>query len=110
VVRVGFGNIASGLPRCSAAKAAPCIVAIDDVDALANRRVLPENEGRVDERGSALLELCNQLAGVRPMPEKVLFIATTSRPDLLDETMTRPGRFDWQLSLESEAAPSPDVS
>jgi cell division protease FtsH len=86
-----------------AAQAAPCIVGIDDVDAFATRRVLPENEGRVDERGSTLLELCNQLAGVKPMPEKVLFIATTSRPDLLDETITSPGRFDLQLSIRSDS-------
>jgi cell division protease FtsH len=81
-----------------AAHAAPCVVCIDDVDAFATRRVLPENEGRVDERGSTLLELCNQLAGVKPMPDKVLFIATTSRPDLLDEALTSPARFDLRLS------------
>jgi SpoVK/Ycf46/Vps4 family AAA+-type ATPase len=58
------------------------------------------------ERGSTLLELCNQLAGVKPMPKNVLFIATTSRPDLLDETITSPRRFDWQLSIPSDTPTS----
>jgi cell division protease FtsH len=109
-VFVGVGSARIRKLFEKAAKAAPCIVAIDDVDAFATRRVLPENEGRVDERGSTMLELCNQLAGIKPMPQNVLFIATTSRPDLLDEAMTRPGRFDWQLSLELKTPPSPDVS
>jgi cell division protease FtsH len=105
-VFVGVGSARIRKLFEKAAQAAPCIVAIDDVDSFATRRVLPDNDGRVDERGSTLLELCNQLAGVRPMPERVLFIATTSRPDLLDETITRPGRFDWQLSIESDTPTS----
>lgn len=105
-VFVGVGPARLRKLFAKAAQAAPCIVAIDDVDAFATRRVLPDNEGRVDERGSTLLELCNQLAGVKPMPKNVLFLATTSRPDLLDETMTNPGRFDWQLSLPSDTTTS----
>jgi cell division protease FtsH len=101
-VFVGVGSARIRKLFDKAAKAAPCIVAIDDVDSFATRRVLPDKEGRVDERASTLLELCNQLAGVRPMPKNVLFIATTSRPDLLDETITSPGRFELQLSLQSD--------
>lgn len=84
----------------AAAKAQPCVVAIDDVDAFATRRALPTNDGRIDERAGTMLELNNRLDGLAPLPNKVLFIATTSRPDLLDEAFVRPGRFDLAIRLE----------
>lgn len=77
----------------------PCIVAIDDVDAFATRRTTPDTKGLVDERAATLLELANRLDGLSPLPPKVLFIATTSRPELLDEALTRPGRFDLTITL-----------
>ena len=84
----------------AAAKAQPCLVAIDDVDAFATRRAPPANDGRVDERAGTMLELNNRLDGLSALPPKVLFIATTSRADLLDEAFVRPGRFDLEIRLE----------
>lgn len=75
----------------------PCLVAIDDVDAFATRRALPDQKGLVDERAATLLELNNRLEGLTPLPPKVLFLATTSRPELLDEAFLR--RFDLRLTL-----------
>lgn len=75
----------------------PCLVAIDDVDAFATRRALPDQKGLVDERAATLLELNNRLEGLTPLPPRVLFLATTSRPELLDEAFLR--RFDLRLTL-----------
>jgi cell division protease FtsH len=75
----------------------PCVVAIDDVDAFATRRVLPDEKGLVDERATTLLELNNRLEGLTPLPPRVLFLATTSRPELLDEAFLR--RFDLRVTL-----------
>jgi cell division protease FtsH len=101
-VYVGVGAARIRKLFAKAAETQPCIVAIDDVDAFATKRVLPENEGRVDERGSTMLELCNRLDGLAPVPPKVLFIATTSRPDLLDPAIVRPGRFDLAIRLQAD--------
>jgi cell division protease FtsH len=85
----------------TAGESAPCIVAIDDFDAFATKRQLPDNKGGVvDERTSTMLELANILDGLSALPPKTLFIATTSRADLLDEAITRPGRFDLRINLQ----------
>jgi cell division protease FtsH len=101
-VYVGVGAARVRKLFARAAETQPCIAAIDDVDAFATRRVLPENEGRVDERGSTMLELCNRLDGLAPMPPRVLFLATTNRPDLLDPALVRPGRFDLAIRLQPD--------
>ncbi len=88
----------------------PCIVAIDDVDAFATRRAIPDTKGLVDERAATLLELANRLDGLTPLPPKVLFIATTSRPDLIDEALTRPGRFDLTITLSATSESTIDES
>jgi cell division protease FtsH len=82
---------------------APCLAAIEDVDAFALRRPGPaetsaKEQGR-SEAEHALLELCHHLDGVRGLPPGVLFVATTNRPDRLDEAFTRPGRLDLHLAL-----------
>ncbi|MEW5741897.1 MAG: AAA family ATPase [Myxococcota bacterium] len=96
-VGVGAARIRTLFKR--AAETSPVIVAIDDVDAFATRRVLPQTPGTVDERAATLLELTNRLDGLSPFPARVLFIATTSRPEFLDEALTRPGRFELSLTL-----------
>jgi ATP-dependent Zn protease len=82
---------------------APCLAVIEDVDAFASRRgeleKTAEEEGRNLEQVQALIELCTHLDGVRSMPSRVLFIATTNRPDRLDEALVRPGRIDLHLRL-----------
>jgi len=75
------------------------VFVIDDVDAFGTLRVIADKEGRHDERGATLLELNNQLDGLTPLPKGLVFIATTSRLDLLDPSLTRPGRFDLRITL-----------
>ncbi|MBL8920589.1 MAG: AAA family ATPase [Myxococcaceae bacterium] len=86
----------------------PCIVAIDDVDAFATRRVLPDEKGLVDERATTLLELNNRLEGLTPMPPRVLFLATTSRPELLDEAFLR--RFELRVALHEDGTATSDAA
>lgn len=94
-VGVGAARVRKVFETATASQ--PCIVAIDDVDAFATPRALPDQKGLVDERAATLLELNNRLEGLTPMPPKVLFLATTSRPELLDEALAR--RFDLTLTL-----------
>ena len=94
-VGVGAARVRK-LFECATAEA-PCIAAIDDLDAFATRRTLPD--AKVDERATTMLELANRLDGLATFPPKVLFVATTSRPDLLDEAISRAGRFQLRIDL-----------
>ncbi len=82
------------------------VFVIDDVDAFGTLRVLADKEGRHDERAATLLELDNQLDGLVPLPKGLIFIATTSRVDLLDPSLTRPGRFDLRITLGGDGTAS----
>lgn len=91
-----------------AAAHAPCVLVIEDLDALAARRSLPgegtaAEEGQLTEQVQGLLELCAILDGVREFPAGVFFIATSNRPDRLDEASVRPGRIDLRLELPPPA-------
>ncbi|MDP1822552.1 MAG: AAA family ATPase [Archangium sp.] len=99
-VFVGVGSARMRTLFKRAAESAPCVVAIDDFDAFATRRMVADpNGGVVDERATTMLELAGQLDGLGAIPPKVLFLATTSRPDVLDEAIIRPGRFDLKIAL-----------
>ena len=78
-----------------------CVLAIDDLDAFATKRVIPDAKGVVDERGATMLELANRLDGLTPFPPKVLFLATTSRLEIIDEAIVRPGRFELKITLQA---------
>jgi cell division protease FtsH len=101
-VEVFVGNGAARVRKLFkvAAEKQPCVVAIDDFDAFATRRVIPDTKGLVDERGATMLEFAGALDGLRQLPPRVLVIATTSRADVLDEAVVRPGRFDLRLELQ----------
>lgn len=93
-----------------AQKSAPCVLLIEDLDALAARRSIPgegkaAEEGQLTEQVQGLLELCSILDGVREFPAGVLFVATTNRPDRLDEAVTRPGRMDLRIELAGRNQP-----
>lgn len=86
---------------------APCVVLIEDLDAMAARRSLPgaggaAQEGQLTEQVQGMLELCSILDGVREFPKGVFFVATSNRPDRLDEALVRPGRIDLRLELPGE--------
>ena len=77
---------------------APCIVFIDEIDALARKRS-GYAIGRSDERDSTLNKLLIELDGFEPN-DNVLIFGATNRLDILDEALMRPGRFDRKIRFE----------
>ena len=78
-----------------ARQAAPCIVFLDEIDALAPRRG-GEGENHVSER--LVSQLLTELDGIEEL-RGVVTLATTNRPDILDPALLRPGRFDTQIEV-----------
>jgi cell division protease FtsH len=80
-----------------AKKSAPCIVFIDEIDAIGGRRSGGAN-GSHEEREQTLNALLVEMDGFSSS-ETVIVIAATNRPDILDPALLRPGRFDRQLTV-----------
>jgi cell division protease FtsH len=80
-----------------AKKNAPCIVFIDEIDAIGSRRSSGAN-GSHEEREQTLNALLVEMDGFSSS-ETVIVIAATNRPDILDPALLRPGRFDRQLTV-----------
>ena len=78
-----------------AKKNSPCIVFIDEIDAVARRRGTGMGGGH-DEREQTLNQLLVEMDGFGAN-EGVIMIAATNRPDILDPALMRPGRFDRQI-------------
>ncbi len=85
-----------------AKKTAPCIIFIDEIDAVGRRRGAGLGGGH-DEREQTLNQLLVEMDGFEGT-EGVIVIAATNRPDVLDPALLRPGRFDRQVVV-----PLPDV-
>ncbi len=81
---------------------APCIVFIDEIDAVGRRRGAGFSGGH-DEREQTLNQLLVEMDGFESS-EGIIVIAATNRPDILDPALLRPGRFDRQIYV-----PLPDV-
>ena len=81
---------------------APCIVFIDEIDAIGQKRNSGQYGGN-DEREQTLNQLLVEMDGFESN-EGVILIAATNRPDVLDPALLRPGRFDRQVVV-----PTPDV-
>ncbi len=81
-----------------AKKAAPAIVFIDEIDAVGRHRGVGIG-GAHDEREQTLNQILVELDGFEPH-EKVIVIAATNRPDVLDPALLRPGRFDRRVILD----------
>ena len=86
-----------------AKKNAPCIVFIDEIDAVGRHRGAGLGGGN-DEREQTLNQLLVELDGFEAN-EGVILIAATNRPDVLDPALLRPGRFDRQVTV-----PNPDIA
>ncbi len=80
-----------------AKKNAPCIVFIDEIDAVGSRRSSGSTDGQ-DERGQTLNALLVEMDGFSPT-DNIIVLAATNRPDILDPALRRPGRFDRQITL-----------
>ena len=83
---------------------APCIVFIDEIDAIGGTRSSVGALGRNDEREQTLNQLLAEMDGFEPNAG-VVIMAATNRPEILDPALLRPGRFDRQIqvSLPTEA-------
>ncbi len=85
-----------------AKKNAPCIIFIDEIDAVGRHRGAGLGGGN-DEREQTLNQLLVEMDGFEAN-ESIILIAATNRPDVLDPALLRPGRFDRQIVV-----PNPDV-
>jgi cell division protease FtsH len=86
-----------------AKKQAPCIVFIDEIDAVGRHRGGSIGGGGHDEREQTLNQLLVEMDGF-DSAEGVILVAATNRPDVLDPALLRPGRFDRRVVV-----PAPDV-
>ena len=84
-----------------ARKLAPCIVFIDEIDAIGSRRTT--NSGAESENNQTLNQLLVEMDGFSS-EETIIVLAATNRPEMLDTALLRPGRFDRQIMI-----PTPDL-
>ncbi len=82
-----------------AKEAAPCIIFIDELDAVGRHRAMPSVGGN-DEREQTLNQLLVELDGFEPNTG-VILLAATNRPETLDRALLRPGRFDRQVVVDA---------
>ena len=84
-----------------ARKVSPCIVFIDEIDAIGSRR--SSNNGAESENNQTLNQLLVEMDGFST-EETIIVLAATNRPEMLDNALLRPGRFDRQITI-----PAPDI-
>ncbi|MBF9232404.1 ATP-dependent zinc metalloprotease FtsH [Microvirga alba] len=82
-----------------ARKSAPCIIFIDELDALGRSRAAGNLMGGYDEKEQTLNQLLAELDGFDPS-SGVILLAATNRPEVLDPALLRPGRFDRQVLMD----------
>ncbi len=78
---------------------APCIVFIDEIDAIGRARGKNAIQGGNDERENTLNQLLVEMDGFST-DKGVIMMAATNRPDILDSALMRPGRFDRQIGID----------
>jgi cell division protease FtsH len=81
-----------------AKQAAPCIIFMDEIDAVGRHRGAGLGGGH-DEREQTLNQLLVEMDGFE-MKDNIILIAATNRPDILDPALLRPGRFDRQIVVD----------
>ena len=84
-----------------ARKMAPCIIFIDEIDAIGSRRT--SNSGAETENNQTLNQLLVEMDGFGS-EETIIVLAATNRPEMLDKALLRPGRFDRRITI-----PAPDL-
>jgi len=88
-----------------AKKQAPCIIFIDELDAIGKSRSSNGMYGGNDEREQTLNQLLTEMDGFAVGGSTVIVLAATNRPEILDPALLRPGRFDRQVLVDR-----PDLS
>ncbi|MBD3885145.1 ATP-dependent zinc metalloprotease FtsH4 [Phormidium tenue FACHB-886] len=88
-----------------AKKQAPCIIFIDELDAIGRSRSSGGFYGGNDEREQTLNQLLTEMDGFAAAGATVIVLAATNRPEVLDPALLRPGRFDRQVLVDR-----PDLS
>lgn len=83
----------------TARKNTPCIIFIDEIDAIGRARSSKNFSGGNDERESTLNQILTEMDGFNTS-EQVVVIAGTNRPDILDKALLRPGRFDRHIVID----------
>ncbi len=94
-VGVGAGRVRDLFKR--AKKKAPCVVFIDEIDAVGRQRGAGLGGGN-DEREQTLNQILVEMDGFEPT-SSIIVIGATNRPDVLDPALLRPGRFDRQITV-----------
>ena len=89
----------------SAKEKAPCIIFIDEMDAIGRSRGQNRRGGGNDERENTLNQLLAEMDGF-DSDEGVIIMAATNRPDVLDSALLRPGRFDRQILIDKPDRPA----
>jgi cell division protease FtsH len=82
----------------TAKESAPCILFIDEIDAVGRARGTGLGGGH-DEREQTLNQILSEMDGFQPN-ESVIVLAATNRPDVLDSALLRPGRFDRHITVD----------
>ena len=95
-VGVGASRVRSLFEK--AKKMAPCIIFIDEIDAVGRRRGAGLG-GSHDEREQTLNQILVEMDGFEPT-QNIIVIAATNRPDVLDPALLRPGRFDRRVMID----------
>lgn len=83
----------------NARKNTPCIIFIDEIDAIGKARGRGNFSGSNDERESTLNQILTEMDGFNTS-EQVVVLAGTNRPDVLDKALLRPGRFDRHIAID----------
>ncbi len=83
----------------TAKEKAPCIIFIDEIDAVGRSRGKGQMMGSNDERENTLNSLLVEMDGFAT-DSGIIILAATNRPDVLDSALLRPGRFDRQISID----------
>ena len=94
---VGVGALRVRDLFSEAKKRAPCIIFIDEIDAVGICRKTVGNDGN-DERSQTLNALLVEIDGFSPS-DNIVILAATNRPDILDPALKRSGRFDRQITI-----------
>ena len=97
-----FIEMFAGLGASRVRKLFPCIVFIDEIDAIGSRRT--SSSGAESENNQTLNQLLVEMDGFASN-ETIIVLAATNRPEMLDKALLRPGRFDRQVTI-----PTPDLN